>query len=225
MWIAGGRGTGGNVVSMAGRAGDRAPDHPALARLWDYWQSLRRPGALPGRSMVDPRQIEDVLEFAFIAERIAPGELRLRLAGMHLAGLFGAEVRGMPLSAFILPEARGAVAANLEAAFAGPAAVVLSLESPSGLGCPRLRAGLVLLPLADERGLVSRVLGGLAAEGSVGRSPRRFRLLAARSMPCPSALAADPPSAPPDEAAPRAQAPGPWRGTPAPHLRLVHTSP
>ncbi|MCX7646586.1 MAG: PAS domain-containing protein [Rhodobacteraceae bacterium] len=208
-------------MNLADRADAGPAGHPALARLWRYWQALRRPGVLPDRAAVDPRRIEDVLEFAFVAERIAPGEVRLRVAGSHLAALFGCEVRGMPLSAFILPQARADVAAAVEAAVAHPAMVALSLESPAAFGCPQLRAGLLVLPLSDERGQVSRVLGGLAAEGSVGRAPRRFRLLGARVTPCARDGAGSPlpPSA---GAAGRAPA-APARR--APVLRLVHSRP
>lgn len=221
MRVADGRRTGGDVVNLADRA-DRGPAaHPALARLRGYWQSLRRQGTLPDRASVDPRGIEEVLEFAFVAERIAPGEVRLRVAGRHLGALFGCEVRGMPLSAFILPEARAAVAAEVETSFSLPAVVALSLESPASFGCPRLLAGLLLLPLSDERGRVSRILGGLAAEGCPGRAPRRFRLVGARATPCARERADAPalPSAGADCPA------GPAPARPGPVLRLVHSRP
>ena len=66
---------GGKVVSMADRRGKTA-DHPALAQLRAYWEGLRAEGDLPTRAQIDPRGIERALEYAFIAERIAPGVAR-----------------------------------------------------------------------------------------------------------------------------------------------------
>ena len=56
---------------------------------------------MPRRAEIDPRGIENALEYAFILERIAPGMARIRLAGIHLSDLMGMEVRGMPLTSFI----------------------------------------------------------------------------------------------------------------------------
>lgn len=232
MWLAEGRGTGGKVICMAERRGIVA-EHPALAQLRAYWEGLRAGGTLPTRSMIDPRGIEDALEYAFIAERIAPGLARVRLAGMHLNDLLGMEVRGMPLSAFFEPAAREPLAGHVEAAFAGPAAVSLTLESAGGFGRAALSARLILLPLRDEGGKVTRVLGGLAAEGGTGRTPRRFRLVGAQSLPCgdrdlvPDAPAPRDADQVPGLAEPSAPFAGP-KGAHAPraagHLRLVHSS-
>ncbi|MEC9102783.1 MAG: PAS domain-containing protein, partial [Pseudomonadota bacterium] len=65
-----------------------------------YWQAIRAGRLVPRRSDIDPRGIERALEFAFVAERIATGLGRLRIAGSHLTDLLGMEVRGMPLTAF-----------------------------------------------------------------------------------------------------------------------------
>jgi hypothetical protein len=212
MWVAGSRGTGGKVISMSERRGAVA-EHPALAQLRAYWEGLRAGGDFPTRAMIDPRGIEGALEFAFVAERIAPGAARIRLAGMHLNELLGMEVRGMPLSAFFDPCARDAVAEHVEAAFAGPAVVMLTLEGVTGFGRPALTARLILLPLRDEAGGVVRVLGGFAAEGGIGRPPRRFRLAAAQVTTCtiPTAPAASA-GATLTPVTGFAEAPTPWTG-------------
>lgn len=240
MWVWGSRGTGGKVISMSAHRGAKA-DHPALAQLRAYWEGLRAGGDFPTRAMIDPRGIEGALEFAFVAERIAPGAARIRLAGMHLTELLGMEVRGMPLSAFFDPSARDAVAEHVEAAFASRAVVTLTLEGVTGFGRPALGARLILLPLRDEAGGVVRVLGGIAAEGGIGRPPRRFRLSAAQVTTCamPTAPVAGGTPAPTpvagfaETAAPFVHAScgthrGPAPGTaPSPRrgaLRLVHST-
>jgi hypothetical protein len=178
MQVVGGPGTGGKVVSLATRLG-KGPAHPALAQLRGYWEALRAGDALPRRAEIDPRGIEQALEFSFIAERAAPGVACFRLAGMHLNELMGMEVRGMPLTTFFEPVSRDEVSRQVERAFASADAVELALEAERGLGRPALAARMLLLPLRTETGQVVRLLGGLAAEGVIGRAPRRFRLAGA----------------------------------------------
>ncbi len=166
----------GIVALQRGRAGRRGA---VMQELRAYWEALRDGGSVPFRRQIDPRGIERVLEHAFLAERIAPGVARLRLAGRHLADLMGMEVRGMPLSALFVPAAREDLAAQVEQVFAGPARVELELSGERGLGRPALAASMLLLPLRSDRGEVNRALGCLVAEGPIGRTPRRFAMLAA----------------------------------------------
>jgi hypothetical protein len=166
---------GAEVVSLAEVAQDMR--FPVLGDLESYWQGLRGDRLVPARSEVDPRRIEDALEYAFILERIAPGMARFRLAGMHLNDLMGMEVRGMPLTSFFVPEARKRVSAALEQVFDAPAIARMTLAGETGLGRPGLDARLLLLPLKSDFGDVSRALGCLSTVGPVGRAPRRFSVL------------------------------------------------
>ena len=168
----GGGRKGAEVVSLAAAARDTR--FPVLATLEGYWRDLRGERLLPARSEVDPRRIEDALEYAFVLERIAPGTARFRLAGMHLNELMGMEVRGMPLTAFFVPEARKRISAALEQVFDAPAIARLSLTGETGIGRPAMEARLLLLPLKSDFGDVSRALGCLSSIGPVGRTPRRF---------------------------------------------------
>jgi hypothetical protein len=207
----------GRVVDIADRRGLGEAAHPALQQIRAYWQALRQSGTLPERAEIDPRGIERALDHAFIAERIAPGVARFRLAGMQLNGILGMEVRGMPLTVFFEPIMRDEVQRQTERAFSEPAAVEMRLEAVRGIGRPDLQARLLLLPLRDEAGQVARVLGGFAAMGEIGRTPRRFRLLGAEAQPCFAKPAAQLSANPIGEGAPRA--PAFARG----HLRLVHS--
>lgn len=86
-----------------------------FGQLEGYWQALRpADGALPRRADFDPRGIADLLDCTLLLERIAPGQVRIRLAGMALCDLMGMDLRGMPLSALMLPEARPALSAHLD---------------------------------------------------------------------------------------------------------------
>lgn len=151
-----------------------------LRALHAYWTEARRGQDVPKRADIDPRRIEPLLSNAFIAERIAPGVTRLRVAGMHLSEIMGMEVRGMPLSCLIAPPARDAFALHLVDLFEGPATLRMELRSTGGLGQPDLRATLVMLPLRSDLGDVSRALGCLLTRGTVGRRPRRFEIMNCR---------------------------------------------
>lgn len=145
-----------------------------LAQIEAYWEDLRGTRMMPNRAEIDPRGIENALEFAFIVERIAPGIARLRIAGSHLSDLMGMEVRGMPLTSFINAASRRQLSDTLEEVFETPASCTLSLTSDSAPGMPALEARMLLMPLKSDLGDVSRILGGLVAVGDLGRSPRRF---------------------------------------------------
>jgi hypothetical protein len=143
-----------------------------------YWSALRTGPAIPRRSQIDPRGLENILEYAFILERIAPGIARFRLAGRHLTGLAGMEVRGMPLTSFFTPAARHQVSAVLEHLFDTPAVAELTMCAEPSKGCASLEARMILLPLENDLGDVNRVLGVLIADGPIRNKPCRFDLSA-----------------------------------------------
>jgi hypothetical protein len=174
---------GSNVISLEPRKMEEV--YPAINQVEAYWTALKGDAPLPRRSKIDPRGIESALHNAFVLERLAPTVARFRLAGMHLADLMGMEVRGMPMTALFLPDARVAAGAALDRAFAGPSIVTLILTGERGIGRGPLDARMVLLPLLDEAGRVTRLLGALQAKGVIGRPPRRFAILESRYEDCP----------------------------------------
>lgn len=149
---------------------------PALGKVEAYWEGLRDGRAMPARAEVDPRGIADVLEFAFVLERVAPGVARIRLAGMHLDDLMAMSVRGMPITAMFLPEARRELQQVIENVLETPAVVRLTLGSDRGFTRPPLDGQMMLLPLRDAHGNVTRILGALETRGKIGRGPRRFMI-------------------------------------------------
>lgn len=134
----------------------------------------------------------------------------------------GMEVRGMPLTALFAPPARPRLSQGLAQVFAGPARAMLTLAADRRLGKPALAGRLLLLPLRDDFGRVSRALGCLVTDGRIGRAPRRFEALQAEIAPlhCPD----DRSLHPPERAQPVPHAPAPPPGSAAtapPHLKLV----
>jgi hypothetical protein len=224
---AGWTGRWAGVVDLLAHRGGRMQDGSArgggfagLSSLRAYWEALREGEDVPQRAQIDPRGIESALPIAFLAERIAPGIGRLRVAGSRLNGLMGMEVRGMPISAMIDPDSRDDFATALERVFAGPAIAELSLRGTPGLAQPRLEGRMLLLPLRAADGSVSRVLGGLALEGRVGLAPRRLVLsgMHLTAVGTPAAQRAEEPQ-PGMAESPAAFTPPPPRGRPM--LRVV----
>lgn len=164
-----------NVVSMDGfRAG---PSLSPIRQAEAYWTALRAEksqGGVPFRSDIDPRGLENILEYSFILERIAPGIARFRLAGNHLNEVAGMEVRGMPLTSFFSLQSRAEISATLEHIFDTPAVAELRLSREKRFGRAAFEARMLLLPLKSDFGDVSRVLGVLVADGTLGKGTIRF---------------------------------------------------
>ena len=153
---------------------------PAFAEMRGYWEALRSPQGLPRRADLDPRGLKNCLHQTLIAEQVAPGLARLRLAGATLTDVMGMEVRGMPLSALFDPMARAMLETALRRVFAGDVAVTLLLEAERGLGRPALTGQLMLLPMVGDLDTVDLALGCLVLRGIAGRTPRRFQIMHAR---------------------------------------------
>ena len=148
-----------------------------------YWSALRDGAGIPKRTQIDPRGLENLLEYAFILECIAPGIARFRLAGRHLTALAGMEVRGMPLTALFTTGARKTVATTLQHLFDTPAIAELTLTSEHRRTSGQISAHVILLPLKCEFDTVSRALGVIVSDAAPGGRPIRFDVSTAMSRP------------------------------------------
>ncbi|MDP2085525.1 MAG: PAS domain-containing protein [Gemmobacter sp.] len=172
--------------------GNLAPP-PQFAQIEAYWQALRpADGALPRRADFDPRGIADLLHATLLLERIAPGQVRIRLAGMALCDQMGMDLRGMPLSALMVPGARAGLAAQLQQVFDGPMIAHLGLSGEKGVMRPAFDGHLLLLPMRGNSGAADRALGCLVTTGTAGRPPRRFDLTGASLRLVPGLPQTDP---------------------------------
>jgi hypothetical protein len=164
-----------NVIDFTARRDSAAPR--PLREVEAYWDLLRDGRLVPDRSEIDPRGFPAALPHSFLLERIAPGLARIRVTGRHLSDLMGIDMQGLPLTSLFLPEARPGLIEVLSALFEEPAVARLRLESAGGIGRRRMEARLLLLPLRDDQGEVTRAVGALVGEGPIGRTPRRFTIL------------------------------------------------
>lgn len=214
-----------NVVSLRRGAGRELNLSP-LRQIEAYWAALCPDGEVPLRSAIDPRGLENVLRYSFVLERVAPGVARFRIAGQHLIGLAGMEVRGMPVTALMTRTARPRMGAVLEHLFDTPAVAELTLSGERATFSRRLGARMLLLPLKSDSGQISRALGALVSDGDTGATPGRFNLDDATFRPIPGGAArperaSDREFAPLDEPTHQfAEAQRRFRGS-APHLRVV----
>jgi hypothetical protein len=124
-----------------------------------YWEALRQNGEIPFRSDVKPRGIENVLSSTFLIERVAPGMARFRIAGMDFSDLMGMDVRGLPLSAVFVPDARAALASKLEHVFHSPAIMEMTLQASGGLLKPNLTSRMLVMPVRDASGQAKLFVG------------------------------------------------------------------
>lgn len=155
----------------------------ALTAIRSYWESLREGAAPPRRSRIDARGIESALEFAFILERVPQGLARLRLAGQHLCDLAGMELRGMPLTSLIRTADRTLCHDATERAFSGPAIIEMQLvDAGLNRGLNGGTARLLILPLSDDQGAVSRALGALVHAGPHPQAPACYEILSQRRI-------------------------------------------
>lgn len=203
-----------------GRPGATQVNLSPLHQIEAYWDALPKQGLVPTRASVDPRGLENVLEFAFVLERIAPGVARFRVAGQNMARLTGMEVRGMPVSALFNAPSRPQIGLALEHIFDAPAIAQLTIETETRFARSSQRGQMVLLPLCDDKGVVNRALGGLMLNHNSAEPAPRLVMTGHRFAP----LGDSPrePACPPQPVRQFAEAQAPFTGAP-PHLRLVKT--
>lgn len=149
--------------------------NPVFSELLTHWEKLRAGRIAPLRSEIDPRQIENVLEHAFILERAPSGDIRFRIAGMRLSDLMGMEIRGMPATTIIHQDCRDKFRNILRGLFAQPEIVELALDCPRP-GRASLSGDMLLLPMQSDAGELSRILGCLVSHGLVTSVPHRFTI-------------------------------------------------
>ncbi len=69
-----------------------------LNQLEAYWEALRPEDGLPCRDDIDPRGIEDALDYSFLLAKSHSGDVVFRVAGERLGELFGVSLERVPIS-------------------------------------------------------------------------------------------------------------------------------
>ena len=179
------------VTALSSR--DRPSGRSILQDLEEHWRELKAASEhLPRREDVDTARIAGALPHAFVLERAAAGVARLRIVGRALSNVLGTEARGLPLSVFFTPASRDILRRWLERCFDAPAIVELTAEARQGVFRAPLAGRLLLLPMLDRDGQVTRALGGFVVESNkrtaivkfdLAEAPSRFQILPAAAPP------------------------------------------
>lgn len=149
-----------------------------LNEVESYWEALRDGASLPFRDQIDPRGLERALDNVFYIERLGAGTVRFRLAGRLIEQLIGMDPRSMPFVSLFQGSERSPVRTLVEEAFNRPQVVRMRLYSKGPNGCSTLdiSGGLIILPLKDAQGTVSRALGCLQVDTKKDLSMRNFTM-------------------------------------------------
>ncbi|MDU8941930.1 PAS domain-containing protein [Ovoidimarina sediminis] len=163
--------------------------HPVLGQVERYWDELRNGRQAPARAEVHPKGLSGALADCFILERIAPGLARVRVAGRGVAGVLGQEPRGLPFGLLFDRTTREEIEPVLERLFTGPTVADLSVTARGAGRGSSVPGEMLLLPLRDDLGGITRVLGCLKMAGTIGRAGAALTITGTRERPVPKGRA------------------------------------
>lgn len=158
----------------------------ALGLLGAYWASLATQGELPLWSDVDPSQIQDALDHAFLAERFGQCHARIRVAGGGVEDMAGKPCSGLPISLLICASDRAAFTNAVSTCCTSCDPLEMALTSSPDVANGDVSARMVLYPLRDTTGRVSQFLGGLAPVGDAIAKSGQFGVATVIFHPAPT---------------------------------------
>ena len=162
-----------------------APEDQAILRVLEHdWRRLCGLDVAVAYDAMDPVQMDRALPHAFILHRVAPGVARFRVAGQRLHDMMRLDPRGMSFTALFADTKRDMVMALLDHAFSTPAVLGLPLVAPRGLGRKPVRAEVLLLPMRDAQGELTRMMGAVVASGPLPHRALRFEIATDQSIRC-----------------------------------------
>lgn len=137
----------------------------AIKAIFNYWRSIAT-GTVPARTTVDPRALKAHLPDLFMLERLNQARFGFRLAGTRLCARYGRELRNSDFMA-LWPNAQHAQ-------------ILTALNRCVQTGQPLVLDGtaavydgdsvgfqILVLPLADANGQVSRIMGAMITDNDV----------------------------------------------------------
>jgi len=128
-------------------------------KLYQYWHEAKGGQEVPVRKSIQPRGLQDVLQWVFILERVDRELAPFRLAGTGLCDQYGGELGGTNFLSLCLGDCRRTVRSLIDNVVMMPAAAFIEFEAHAK-NKGRMSGEIVLLPLADEQGEVHQILGG-----------------------------------------------------------------
>lgn len=147
-----------------------------LTSLERDWREMCGNELRPSHAGLDPLRMEDALPFAFVLKRTGPGASRLRVAGQKVHDLFFEDLAGRNFASLFGPGSADTAAELMEAAFTLPAITSFSVVAKRSLGRRPVRGQVILLPMRDPQGDISRILGAVVTDGTACPHPLRFEI-------------------------------------------------
>lgn len=145
-----------------------------LQRVERHWEKMRTPGEVPSRMSIQPQPLDHALSHCFVLERVAQTHARFRVAGQALTHVLGQDARNLPLGALFTVDGADVLGELVQAVCEGPEIVEMPLTASRGLVRGPLRGRLLMMPLTDRNGQVTRIFGALVLDGAPGRKPLCF---------------------------------------------------
>lgn len=145
---------------------------PPLVPIETYWWNACAEGQIPSHAELDPRALACSLEHTLLMKRLGASEARINVSGRSLVSAMGVEPTGLPLSLFFTVESRPYLADVTRKLFEDQCAVLLDVKFASGPLRIRKTAQILLLPLRDSYGQVTRILGGTSLDAPQGSASR-----------------------------------------------------
>ncbi len=132
--------------------------HQTVQALVNYWNDLRGSRPAPLRSEIEPRDLKRILPHVFILERNDRWTYRFRLAGTGLCNVYGMEFRRHNMAALWQDDSQQEILKVLnEVTGKGTVGFIeYTAETPDNR---QVAMEMVFLPLAQDNGAVTRVLG------------------------------------------------------------------
>jgi len=147
-----------------------------LSSLEKEWKEMCGDELRPSNSGLDPLKMEDTLPFAFVLKRTGAGASLFRVAGQKVHDLFFEDLSGRNFASLFAPASAETAAELMDAAFTLPAITSFSVVAKRSLGRRPVRGQIILLPMRDPQGDVSRILGAVVTDGTACPHPLRFEI-------------------------------------------------
>jgi hypothetical protein len=132
--------------------------HKTIHALFDYWNTMRAGRPAPLRSEIQPGQIRGILPYVFILERESDNSFRFRLAGTGLCNVYGMEFRNHNLLSMWQEDCVDSLRHALDEVTRNASVSIIEYTASTN---ERREATfeMILLPLAQDNGAVTRVIG------------------------------------------------------------------
>jgi hypothetical protein len=181
--------------------------------LYGYWNEVRAGRIAPRRFDVEPARIASILPDTFILEFNSPNQCRFRLAGTRICEQFGYELRNRDFFD-LLPTGERCTFEHELAMVAQRGAVSLSEFETTTRDNQSARCEVLILPLTDPRGVITRFLGAMSCHqpNVFEPNPIRIKSLIRHELIWPEGR--------PHALLERAKCPGPFQSKPTP-TRIV----